>query len=217
MDLNSLDIGILALIFVSILISVYRGFLRETLSIVTIIIASAVAYIYGKDAATLFHSFEAESTRNLLGASSVFVLVVLVGFIIKFIVCKAFNIGGPSGLDRILGAVFGLVRGLAIVIVVMLVSPETIQEPKWYKESKLVPKLKGMADMVDSIAPKGWKDDFNKEMEQFYGTKGAAAAAPTTAATPITKPQPMFPETPVTSDQMDAVPPAPEVPPKSSQ
>jgi len=80
--------------------------------------------------------------------------------------------------------------------------------------------------MVDSIAPKGWKDDFNKEMDQYYGTQAPAAAAPTTAASPITKPQPMFPATPVTPpapaavvDQMDAVPPAPPSSPlpKSSQ
>lgn len=217
-DLNFLDIGILTIFFVSVLISVYRGFLRETLTIVTWIIASVIAYMYGKQAAAVFTFAETESTRTLLGMSSVFVLVVFVGFIIKFAVCKAFNIGGPSGLDRVLGAIFGFIRATAIIVLVMLVEPESITQQPWYKQSILIPKFNNIQAMVNTTAPKGWKDNMKQDVDKFFGgssepanaaaaglsggTGGAAGAAGTN------KVEPMFPPAITNTTEPTTVPPA---------
>jgi len=213
-DLTSIDIGILVLCFASVLIGVYRGILRETLTIVTWIIASVVAFMYGKNAAALFTFADSETTRNLLGMSSVFVLVVFVGFIVKFAVCKAFSIGGPSPLDRFLGSLFGFARALVIVVAVMLVVAEPVKQQTWYKDSKLIPKLDNVVAIIDKNAPKDWKTDLNKEIEQLVPSKASPKASDTNAesADSDTKVPPMLPSSPEAlqhnADEFVDVPPA---------
>lgn len=171
MDLNIADAFVICLILLSTALSIYRGFVREVLTIVTWIIAGWLAVLWGKEAGQIFVISDSEIIKEMLGMVTVFFAVILVGMVLKFLVFRAFSIGGPTRLDRFAGCLFGFARGMLVIMAVLWIAPEnTIKQP-WYTESVLVPKIHIVADMVADSAPDSWKKgvskDLNKELEAF--------------------------------------------------
>lgn len=165
--INSLDAYIIGLLLISVLIGIYRGFFREFFTIITLIIASTLAYIYGKDVGEMFAFIDSDIFRQLCGTLSVFIALFILGFIVKLIICKVCKIGSPSTFDRVTGAVFGLLRGLAIVIAVLLMVTDVIKAQDWYKKSSLIPYLSIVADNVVKITPESWKKKIQQEMQSI--------------------------------------------------
>ena len=113
------DWAIIAIIAISSLISLKRGFVKEALSLVTWIIAGVVAWMFGGALSQHLTDFiEMPSARVIAGCAILFVATLLVGALVNFLIGELVRVTGLSGTDRFLGMVFGGARGALLVATV---------------------------------------------------------------------------------------------------
>jgi membrane protein required for colicin V production len=138
---NWADFAIIAVVCVSVLISFARGFVRECLSIITWIAAFWVAFVFSKSlSAFLVSQIHTASTRAIVSFVILFLLTLFVGGMINFSIVRLIVHTGLSGTDRVLGMIFGFLRGVLLVgIFLLLVSFTSFVEDTWWKQSTLIP------------------------------------------------------------------------------
>lgn len=139
--MNWADWAILGIIAVSTAVSLLRGFVREALSLATWILAFVVARLYhGQMASLLSEVIETPSIRLLAGFVILFVASLIVGSLLSSLIAALVKVTGLTGTDRVLGMVFGLFRGVLLVVVAMAILRLTpvVSDP-WWKESLLIP------------------------------------------------------------------------------
>ena len=139
--MNWADITIICIIAFSAIISLFRGFVREVLSLVAWIVAfwAAMAF-WGTFASFLEPYIAIPFARMVLAFLGVLVAVLLIFGVTNFIVGRLLAKTGLSGPDRLLGALFGLLRGAAIVTVLVVLAGLTPlpANPFWSQSSMLV-------------------------------------------------------------------------------
>ncbi len=139
--MNWADITIISIIALSAVLSLFRGFVREVLSLLAWVVAfwAAMAF-WGHFAALLAPYLALEFARMVLAFLGVLIGVLLVFGIINFIVGRLLDSTGLSGPDRLLGALFGVLRGAAIVTVLVVLAGLTPLpgDPSWSQSSMLV-------------------------------------------------------------------------------
>lgn len=135
------DYAIIIVIALSTLISLTRGFVREALSLAIWIAAFFVASWFYQDLAVYFTSFTDSTVRNGLAAVILFVLTLIVGALVNFLLGKLVDGTGLTGTDRVLGLVFGAARGVLIVTLVLFVidSFTALAASDWWQQSQLIP------------------------------------------------------------------------------
>ena len=136
------DYVILGSIGLSMVLSLYRGFTLEALSLVSWIAAFVIARLFSVPLAVVISDWvDPPSARQPLAFIALFILTLIVGALIKHLVKEVVKVTGLSGTDRILGSVFGLVRGCLLVVVALAVLSRMTQMPldPWWKESLLIP------------------------------------------------------------------------------
>jgi len=137
---------ILSVITLSGLISLVRGFVKEAMSLVIWIVAFAVAMQFKELAAgLLINMIEQPSIRQLVAWGGLFVATLLLGSVVNFLLSKLVSSTGLSGTDRMLGLVFGVFRGLLIVLALVIVLPGAlpVDQDAWWQTSKLIPIFQG--------------------------------------------------------------------------
>jgi len=147
------DWAIVAVIVISSLISLKRGFVKEALSLLTWIIAGVVAWMFGGALSHHLAEFISTPSAQVIAACAIlFVATLLVGALVNFLVGELVRVTGLSGTDRFLGMVFGAARGgLLIVVLVGLLSLAPVQEDLWWRESALVPHFLLVADWSKNL------------------------------------------------------------------
>jgi membrane protein required for colicin V production len=125
----------------SILMGLWRGLVAEVLALVCWVLAFWAAWMFGPALADHFSaSISTPSVRVLLAYVVCFVTVLIGGAIVAFLMRKLVQGSGLSGSDRLLGMVFGLVRGLALVtLVVLMLGFTPFRRDPWWNESRLLP------------------------------------------------------------------------------
>ncbi|MGE4350203.1 MAG: CvpA family protein [Candidatus Berkiella sp.] len=116
------DILILAVIIFSILIGLFRGFIKESISLVTWISAIVLAIVFSGPFSSILTFTKEPFIRTIAAFFIIFILTVLVGSIINFFVGKLVRSTPFSSPDRVLGGAFGLFRGVVIVTIVVLLA-----------------------------------------------------------------------------------------------
>ena len=141
-----IDWIILSVITLSGLISLVRGFVKEAMSLVIWIVAFALAMQFKELAAgLLINMIEQPSIRQLVAWGGLFVATLLLGSVVNFLLSKLVSSTGLSGTDRMLGLVFGVFRGLLIVLALVIVLPGAlpVDQDAWWQTSKLIPIFQG--------------------------------------------------------------------------
>lgn len=153
MSFTWVDWSILALIAVSGLISLTRGFVREALSLLIWLVASGLAWLYGGAlAGHLAPYIELPSARVIAACAILFVVTLMIGALITHLLGALVQATGLTGTDRLLGMVFGLARGaLLVVIVVGLLSLAPVQQDPWWRQSVLLPEFLMIADWSKNL------------------------------------------------------------------
>jgi len=135
------DAVVLAAIVLSLGLGIFRGLVREILSLSSWIISILLAYVYGDDLAIVVVPWvESERLSGLIGYVVVFVTVLVLLSLVGALLLKLFRIAGFSGASRLLGGLFGFLRGLVIVTVLLFSAewtPATSQA--WFRDSQIVP------------------------------------------------------------------------------
>ncbi|TRX75712.1 CvpA family protein [Pseudomonas mangiferae] len=153
MTFTWVDWAIIAVIAVSSLISLKRGFVKEALSLLTWIIAGAVAWMFGGALSQyLVDYIQTPSARIIAACAILFVATLLVGALINFLIGELVRVTGLSGTDRFLGMVFGAARGgLLVVVAVGLLSLAPVQQDPWWQQSSLLPHFLMVADWSKNL------------------------------------------------------------------
>lgn len=146
--MNGADLAIIAVVLISIVVSVFRGFIKEVFSILVWLGAVFAAFqVAGPLAGSLEPFITLPSARVILAFATVFVLVLVIGGLISFLIGKLIESTGLSPTDRLFGALFGMARGVLIVVVaVMLVRVTPFAADPWWRESRLLPGFERLAD-----------------------------------------------------------------------
>ena len=135
------DWCIVIVLVVSALFGVLRGFVKEALSLAAWIIGFWVALAHWQMLADKFDSMiESHNTAALLAFAALLFGTLLVGAIINHFIHKGLEKTGLEGLDRALGGLFGLVRGIAIAALLLMFAGmwHADRSDSW-KRSRLVP------------------------------------------------------------------------------
>ena len=177
-DFSFTDIGIMALIIVSTFIGLYRGLFRELITVIIWVAGIILAYSHGKELGDQLTFISSDYARVATGMSVIFVAVSIVGMIVKILAFKILSVGKASGFDRFLGAAFGAVRGLALIVIALIVATGTplVNEP-WYQDSDMIPPLEDIADDLSGQVPQKWR-------KWEHPNAGAAEPAQTAPVTP---------------------------------
>ena len=142
MEIAVADIGILVIVAISGLISLVRGFVKEAMSLVIWVAAFVIAMTFSEAASELLINFiELASLRQLAAWDGLFVGTLLVGAMVNFLLGKLVSSTGLGGTDRTLGLVFGVFRGLLVVLALVIALPKAIpvEQDPWWQESTLIP------------------------------------------------------------------------------
>ena len=144
-----LVIGVIAL---SGLIAFFRGFVQETLSLLLWVFAFAAAMFLNVYLDPYFVDYiDNAEIRRILTIISVFVgIIFLGGFSIKLL-RGLVHWSGMGGLDRLLGVLFGLFRGMLLIVVIYLVLPAEFKQSKFISESQSSTYLKKYAPMAEKF------------------------------------------------------------------
>ena len=149
------DYVILGIIAISILVGAIRGFIKEAFSLAVWAAAFLVAFQYSGDLALqLENHIELPSARASLAFAGLFLSVLLVGGLLTFLIGKLVEKTGLSGTDRLLGGIFGGVRGLILVLVLMLVAGLTpVPQDPWWQQSRSIQSLMPLAEWSSQFLP----------------------------------------------------------------
>jgi membrane protein required for colicin V production len=152
-SLTWVDWAIVAIIAVSALISLTRGFVKEALSLLTWVIAGLVAWLFGGALAELLVPYiETPSLRVIAACSILFVMTLLLGGLVNYLISQLVKATGLSGTDRFLGMVFGAARGaLLVVVAVGLLSLAPVEADAWWRESVVIPHFLLVADWSKNL------------------------------------------------------------------
>ncbi len=134
------DIVIAGIIVLSALFSLMRGFVREALSLAGWIASFWVALTFAGDLAESFLSgISVPSLRVAVAFTILFVLILVIMALINKLASQLIKKSGLTGTDRMIGMIFGVVRGALIVSVLVLLAGFTAmpQDP-WWQESVLI-------------------------------------------------------------------------------
>lgn len=167
-----IDWVIIALITVSTLISLKRGFVREALSLVTWVGAFIVARTFHPQMqALLENTVETPMVRLVAAFAILFFSTLIVGAIINNMIGHLVRATGLSGTDRVLGMGFGLLRGLVVVIVGIAFTRYTpLAQDTWWQSSVMINKLAVVEDWS--------RRTFGDEFARFLGPEAGNAAGP---------------------------------------
>ncbi|MFT4749504.1 MAG: membrane protein required for colicin V production [Pseudohongiellaceae bacterium] len=139
-SLNEVDAIILVIVGLSCLFGIWRGLVKEVLSLVTWIAALTLARLYsGVLADFMINLINNESARYVVAFAIVFVLVMMIGTLINHLISKLLTVTGLKLVDRLLGGAFGVVRGAVIVVVIVFIIGAFVNETLQWQESQLIP------------------------------------------------------------------------------
>jgi len=151
------DYVVIAIVGLSILLSVIRGLVREVLALLAWVVAFLAANFFAGPLATLLpDEMPNVEVRLLVGFGAAFVVVLLSMSLLAMFASKLVKNAGLGVEDRMLGGVFGLARGMLVVMVLVLLAGLTSlpKQPVW-REAILSKPLESFAGRVKPWLPGG--------------------------------------------------------------
>ena len=161
--MNWIDLIIIALIVVSGLISLFRGFVRESFSLATWIVGVWLGIRYAAEVAEQIPQAVSDATLRLgIGFALIFIGVLIVGGILGVLANRLVKGTGLTGTDRSLGVIFGLLRGVLLVAVLIFLASLTLMpDESWWENSRLIPEFERLVDWLIAQLPEGWQEQIH--------------------------------------------------------
>lgn len=158
--LTWVDIALLAVLTISALIGLWRGFVVEVMSLAVWVAAFWLAFAFGEDVSELYAGVVATpSARLFLGYATLFIAALMVGGLATWLMGKLVKSTGLSGTDRMLGLGFGLLRGAALgCVLVLLMGFTRMPQDPWWSESRLLPQYEDGARWLRTWLPEAVAD-----------------------------------------------------------
>lgn len=149
------DYLIIGIIVLSASISIVRGFIKEVLSLVSWALSFWVALTFSPNLSTLLTEYIASPSLRLFAAFfALFIVTLILGALINHLISTLVEKTGLTGTDRALGIIFGLLRGVAIVILLVLLAGATpMPSDPWWQESVLLEHFERLAISARDLLP----------------------------------------------------------------
>jgi len=178
MPVTLLDVVLLVVMLVSGLLAMIRGFMREILSIAAWVVAALLTvYAYPRLLPTAKSYFDSDIVAAGLTIVGVFLIVLLVVSVITVRVSDMILDSRVGALDRTLGFLFGLGRGLIIVVIAFIFFDWLVNEPRqpdWVRNAKSVVVLKSTGEWLKSLLP----DDPESLYQQYKNRRNEPQEPP---------------------------------------
>ena len=171
--MNWLDLLLIVILAISIATSFARGITREIIGLVAAVAALLCgAWFYRIAGAAVQPYVGSREIANLMGFLLIVAVVIVLGLMVSWTIGKMWKVIGLSWLDRLLGAGFGVARGVVVcialitAIVAFAPSKDSRTPPKAVVDSRIAPYIIDTAHVVTMAAPKELKDEFARRYNQ---------------------------------------------------
>jgi len=154
------DYIIIAIIVVSTLISLVKGFVQQVISLASWLLAFFLALRFGPDLSLLLVQYIAlEPARQAVAFFLIFIVIVLVGAIVGIVASRLVSAVHLSLGDRLLGLIFGAARGLIIVLTItFFVGISPLVEESWWNQSMLLSYSRELLVLVLGWMPENFRE-----------------------------------------------------------
>lgn len=169
---NWLDVAFIVIVLLTLVLGVVKGLCRQVIGIAAVVVGLiAAAMYYQRVAGRLGSAFLTEKWAQLVSFFAIFIAILLLGWLISFLVSKL--VKGPLKLiDRLLGGVLGLIKGVLIcgvIVMAFLIFPvkrETVMT------SRLAPYCYWLTKGMVQLIPQDLKNKFNEAYHEILGGRG---------------------------------------------
>jgi membrane protein required for colicin V production len=168
--MNWLDFVLAIILLASVAAGFRRGLSRQIIGLVSVVLALLLGiWFYGNVGYYLLPYASTRALANAGGFAVVFCGVLMLGALVSFVVGRFLKVTGLSIVDHLLGAAFGVLRGLvfaiAIIMGVMAFSRGE-KPPETVVNSRLAPYVVDAARMFAAMAPHELKEGFRRTYAQ---------------------------------------------------
>jgi membrane protein required for colicin V production len=152
---STADYIIIAIIVISVLLGLWRGLIAEVLALAVWIVALWAAWQFGAAvSAYMPAALRAPAARLFAAWALIFVLVLIAGAVLGWLLRMLVQGTGLSGTDRMLGMLFGAARGVLIVTLgVLLLGMTPFPRDPWWRHSVLLPGFQRAAEALQAHLP----------------------------------------------------------------
>lgn len=176
------DIFLLGVIGLSLLVGLLRGFVREVFALAVWGLAFLVAWQYAGNVAGLMEAqVSLPSMRLGLAFAGLFVITIMIGGLVTYLLGQLVDRTGLSGTDRLLGGVFGVIRGVLLVVLLIVVAGFTpLPRDPWWPESRVIQSLLPMAQWATTYLPENVREhlEFDPEIPPGHVPEEGAVPGP---------------------------------------
>jgi membrane protein required for colicin V production len=169
--LTGADVLILVVLLGSTLIGLLRGFVREAVSLAFWIVAIWAAWKFGPIVEPRLGGLLADpKIAPWIGRFVILVLVLLIGWVIGMLLSYFTRSMGLGPLDRAIGLLFGILRGM-VLVGLMIIGAELLHlnQESWWGRSKLVPYGETVGDWLRAMV--GERGEPWSKLERLTGVK----------------------------------------------
>jgi membrane protein required for colicin V production len=172
--MTALDWLIVAIVVISVALAAAQGFFFEIFSLAGVVVGYLLAAWGYHYVAAWYHPYvKSPWIGDLAGFLTVFVAVVILAALIARLVRHFVKQAGLSWIDRLLGAAFGLLRGLLIVTVLVLAMASFTPGSRLLARSELGSYLLIAARGASWLAPSGVRHQFRRGVEALRNLRPA--------------------------------------------
>ena len=170
MPITLLDIVLIVVMLVSALLAMVRGFMREVLSITAwVLAAAATLYSYGKLLPFAKQYFNNDIVAAVAVVGGVFLVTLLIVSVLTIRISDMVLDSRVGALDRTLGFLFGLARGLVIVVIAYMFFDWLVPDrskPEWVLHAKSKVVLSSTGDWLKAQLPDDPENTILKKLKR---------------------------------------------------
>jgi len=158
--MNGFDFALIAIVALSTLFAFARGIVRELIALATWVAALVAAFVYAGAVAALFSRLDmSAAAKHILAFALILIAILVAGALVARMLSSAVKAIGLGFVDRLLGAVFGVARGLAVVVLFALIAGvTTLPKQDWWQNSMLGRSLAEAAMALNPWLPRAWAE-----------------------------------------------------------
>ncbi|MGD0923497.1 MAG: CvpA family protein [Terriglobia bacterium] len=165
---NWLDWILVAVVVVSVIAAIMKGFVRELISLASVVAGLVIAALAYQRAALWFDDLTRSHNVALgLGFLVLFVGTLLVGALVSGLARKLIQKAGLQSFDRFLGGAFGLVRGVVVDCILLMVLVAFAIKAEAVQKSALAPYVTTGARVIALAMPAELKAEFKAGFDKF--------------------------------------------------
>ena len=183
--MNGFDFALIAIVALSTLFAFARGVVREVIALAAWVVALVAAFAYAGPVAALFSRLDMSvAAKHVLAFGLILIAILVAGALLARMLTGAVRAIGLGFVDRLLGAVFGMARGLAVVVLFALVAGlTTLPKQDWWQNSMLGRSLAEAALSLKPYLPRAWAErlDFSAPGTMSAVWSGPIAGGPSGA------------------------------------